>query len=46
LVKGNDKGFKSVNYSGLFPVHNEAIKEQQKLISELQEKVDGLEKRN
>jgi hypothetical protein len=46
LVKENEKGFKSVNYSGLLPVLVEAIKEQQKMISELQEKVERLEKRN
>jgi hypothetical protein len=45
-VKENGNGFKSVNYSGLLPVLVEAIKEQQKMISELQEKVERLEKRN
>ncbi|SRR5258706_10192989 len=52
LVKENDKGVKSVNYSGLIPVLIESIKEQQKMIRqqndmilELKRKVERLELR-
>ena len=52
LVKENDKGVKSVNYSGLIPVLIESIKEQQKMINqqnemilELKKKVERLELR-
>jgi hypothetical protein len=37
LVKQDDKGMLSVNYSGLIPVLIEAIKEQQKQIDELKQ---------
>ncbi|MEM7550584.1 MAG: tail fiber domain-containing protein, partial [Bacteroidota bacterium] len=40
LVRTDDKGYKSVNYTELIPVLIEALKEQQKLIESLQVKLD------
>ena len=39
LVKEDDNGLLSVNYSGLIPVLIEAIKEQQKRIDELEKRI-------
>jgi len=44
LVKENEKGELSVNYSGLIPVMIESIKEQQQQTKSLQQKVEALEK--
>ncbi len=46
LVQTNDKGYKSVNYIGLIPVLLEAIKEQQKQIEALNDKVNTLSTEN
>ncbi|SFE77662.1 tail fiber domain-containing protein, partial [Thermoflexibacter ruber] len=46
LVHTNDKGYKSVNYIGLIPVLLEAIKEQQKQIEALSNKVNTLNTEN
>jgi hypothetical protein len=43
LVKTREDGFKAVNYAHLVPVLVEAIKEQQSMIAELQEKVNSLQ---
>ena len=43
LVKENDKGILSVNYSGMVPVLLEAIKEQQQQISNQNERIEKLE---
>ena len=45
LVKEDNKGMLSVNYSGLIPVLIESIKEQQKQIDELKKLVDQLIKK-
>ena len=44
LVKENEKGILSVNYSGLIPVMIESIKEQQRQIDELKKMVEKLSK--
>lgn len=46
LVKENDEGYLSVNYTGLIPVLVEAIKEQQAEYEALLAKVEQLEKKN
>jgi hypothetical protein len=46
LVQTNEKGYKSVNYIGLIPVMLEAIKEQQKQIDALTNKVSSLNTEN
>ncbi|TAH23022.1 MAG: hypothetical protein EAZ08_00005, partial [Cytophagales bacterium] len=46
LVHTDDKGFKSVNYIGLIPVLLEALKEQQKQIDLLSNKVNTLNTEN
>jgi hypothetical protein len=46
LVQTNAKGYKSVNYIGLIPVLLEAIKEQQKQIEALSNKVNTLNTEN
>jgi hypothetical protein len=45
LVKEDTKGILSVNYSGIIPVLIEAVKEQQKLIVKLAERLKMLEER-
>jgi hypothetical protein len=45
MVFTDEKGFKSVDYSRLTPVLVEAIKEQQKQIKELQDRLEKLEKK-
>jgi hypothetical protein len=42
LVKTDDKGFKSVKYQNMVAILTEAIKEQQKQIEELQNKLDNV----
>jgi len=44
LVKENEKGELSVNYTGLIPVMIESIKEQEQHTKALQQKVEALEK--
>lgn len=44
LVKQDEKGILSVNYSGLIPVMINALKEQQAIIERLQDRVSALEK--
>lgn len=44
LVKTDDKGFKSVKYQNMVAILTEAIKEQQKQIEELQNKLDAVTK--
>ena len=46
LVKEGPEGLKSINYSGISVVLVEAIKEQQKMIGELQERIAVLEEKN
>ena len=45
LVKKDDKGFLSVNYSGVVPVLINAIKEQQDMIDKQQQLNEKLEER-
>lgn len=42
MVKADDKGILSVNYSGLIPVMIESIKEQQKIIGDKQKQIDEI----
>ena len=44
LVKENEKGMLSVNYSGMVPVLLEAIKEQQRQNEKMQQEIDALKK--
>ncbi|MCH7658195.1 MAG: tail fiber domain-containing protein [Bacteroidetes bacterium] len=46
LVKEGPDGLKSINYSSISAVLVEAIKEQQKMIEELQERIAALEEEN
>jgi len=44
LVKTDDKGMKSVKYQNMVAVLTEAVKEQQKQIEELKNKLDAVTK--
>ncbi|MEG0926716.1 tail fiber domain-containing protein [Chryseobacterium sp.] len=44
LVITNEDGYKSVNYQGMIPVLIEAVKEQQKIIQQLQKDMEQLKK--
>ncbi|WP_106915845.1 tail fiber domain-containing protein [Chryseobacterium aurantiacum] len=44
LVTTNEDGYKSVNYQGMIPVLIEAVKEQQKIIQQLQKDMEQLKK--
>ena len=45
LVKKDDKGLMSVNYSGLIPVLINAVKEQQQTIESLKKRLAALEQK-